>query len=404
MDNLLFLSCAYSQDKREEYLHNSKRGYQFAAQNFQESLLQGFIENNIKPYVLSFPVLSAYPSGYSHAVIHDCNFVYNNIVLGKSFGYCNLPLIKHLSYNKLKKQAIEWCKNKSGLKYVLVYGMIPGLMKIAVFLKNKFKQLKIAIIIPDIPEYFGCNKWVKLIGIHKINIKSSYSLLPFFDAYVLLTEEMRSKLKIKRSHSSIIEGIYSIRQQSTKQDIKKSANLDIKIILYSGGLMFRYGVGLLVDAFMKIKNENYRLYLCGFGDAVNYINHCANLDHRIEYKGMLPKEKIYELQHISTLLVNPRKSDEEFTKYSFPSKTMEYMASGTPVVMTHLKCLPKEYEKYLFFFDEESVNGYATKIEQICELPDSERQDLGRRASDFIMTQKNAFMQVKKIINLLYEC
>ena len=38
--------------------------------------------------------------------------------------------------------------------------------------------------------------------------------------------------------------------------------------------------------------------------------------------------------------VNPRQNNEEFTKYSFPSKTMEYLASGVPVVAYKLDGIP----------------------------------------------------------------
>ena len=52
-------------------------------------------------------------------------------------------------------------------------------------------------------------------------------------------------------------------------------------------------------------------------------------DKRIIYWGVVEQKHVFEMQQQATLLVNPRKGHEEYTKYSFPSKTMEYMASGT---------------------------------------------------------------------------
>ena len=37
--NILFISCAYSETQKEEFRAKSKRGYQYAAQNFQEAML-----------------------------------------------------------------------------------------------------------------------------------------------------------------------------------------------------------------------------------------------------------------------------------------------------------------------------------------------------------------------------
>ena len=128
------------------------------------------------------------------------------------------------------------------------------------------------------------------------------------------------------------------------------------------------------------------------------------MDNRIVYKGLLPKKDIIRLQQEATLLVNPRHSNEEFTMYSFPSKTMEYMASGTPVVMAPLKCLPKEYDKYLFFFEDESVEGMALTMKSICEKMPEELERKGALAAHFIRTEKNSKVQVNKILELLRSC
>ena len=59
---------------------------------------------------------------------------------------------------------------------------------------------------------------------------------------------------------------------------------------------------------------------------------CSKKDNRIVFKGMVPNKIVVEDQLKATLLVNPRPSIGEFTRYSFPSKNMEYMVSGTPMV------------------------------------------------------------------------
>lgn len=60
MNNILFLCCAYSESQVELFQNNSIRGFQFAAQNFQVSLIDGFIQNNnVKLTVASIPSLSS---------------------------------------------------------------------------------------------------------------------------------------------------------------------------------------------------------------------------------------------------------------------------------------------------------------------------------------------------------
>lgn len=398
--NVLFISCIYSEIQKEEFLHNSKRGYQFAAQNFQEALLDGFILNGIKPYVLTVPPLSTFPVGYRKPYVKTVDFLYKEEKFGKSFGYLNIPFVKNEAICKLRKNAKKWCRSVKGDKYILVYGLHPNLMSVSVALKQEFEDVKIGILVPDLPQFMGCNKYYKKLGIQRRNIEKVNMMINDFDCYVVLTEPMLNKLGIVQKPYVVIEGIYSC----VDMNIVKERNNDIKSILYTGGLMLRYGIGLLVDAFMKIKGDDYRLWLCGFGDAVDYIKECMEKDKRIEYKGLCPKEEIVRLQRNATILVNPRLSSEEFTAYSFPSKTMEYMASETPTVMFRLKCLPTEYEQYLFFFEDESVDSMAETMKRVCEMNKKELAIIGEKASRFIRYNKNAVIQVKKIVNILKEC
>ena len=115
----------------------------------------------------------------------------------------------------------------------------------------------------------------------------------------------------------------------------------------------------------------------------------------------MPQDEIYKLQQKARLLVNPRSSKEEFTMYSFPSKTMEYMASGTPVIMCRLKCIPEEYNEHLYFFNNEDINSMAEDLKAICDLNDDVLISKGLSAAEFINSQKSSLIQVRKILNLL---
>lgn len=116
---------------------------------------------------------------------------------------------------------------------------------------------------------------------------------------------------------------------------------------------------------------------------------------------MLQKEEVRLLQVRATLLVNPRHSNEEFTKYSFPSKTMEYLASGTSTLMCKLPAIPEEYFEYLYFFDDESIEGYARKIVEICNMDPEMLRVRGEKAREFILKEKNCYSQAKRIFDMV---
>ena len=116
-------------------------------------------------------------------------------------------------------------------------------------------------------------------------------------------------------------------------------------------------------------------------------------DSRIQYMGVAPNAEVVAAELDASLLVNPRPTHEEFTKYSFPSKNIEYMASGTPLLTTKLPGMPKEYYP--------SVEGYAKALESVLAQSDEELYVFGEKAKDFVLEKKNSFEQAKRVIELI---
>ena len=100
----------------------------------------------------------------------------------------------------------------------------------------------------------------------------------------------------------------------------------------------------------------------------------------------------------ATLLINPRPTGEAFTAYSFPSKNLEYMASGTPVLTTKLSGMPREYDAYAYLFDDESVEGMAKTLAQVLAEPRETLHARGQAAKAFVLEQKSNTAQAKRLL------
>jgi glycosyltransferase involved in cell wall biosynthesis len=105
----------------------------------------------------------------------------------------------------------------------------------------------------------------------------------------------------------------------------------------------------------------------------------------------------------ATLLVNPRSTKEEFTKYSFPSKTIEYMLSGTPVLTTRLQGIPEEYFKYVFSAEDNDVSLLTDAINNALSHTDAELAQMGLGAREYIVKNKNSVAQAKRILEFIKE-
>ena len=103
----------------------------------------------------------------------------------------------------------------------------------------------------------------------------------------------------------------------------------------------------------------------------------------------------------ASLLVNPRPTNEDYVKYSFPSKNMEYMASGTPVITTHLPGMPDEYLPYVFLFEDETVSGMINMLQKILLLSNEELYTMGFRAKKFVLENKNSVVQARRILDMI---
>jgi glycosyltransferase involved in cell wall biosynthesis len=175
-----------------------------------------------------------------------------------------------------------------------------------------------------------------------------------------------------------------------------------KTILYTGTLNGKFGIQTLLDAFALIKDEQYRLWICGAGGIEQKIVEAAQKDHRIEFKGFLPKKEISKLQTQCDVLINPRPAEGVFTKYSFPSKTMEYLLSGSKVLMYRLPGIGDEYYHYVRELSSVDPKEMAEKIVEACsdasfyEMPWMEQVQ-------WIQNQKNATRQLEKLTRLLAE-
>ena len=132
----------------------------------------------------------------------------------------------------------------------------------------------------------------------------------------------------------MMEGIFDVSRLKSEIYAEKTISREI---VYTGNLSERYGILNLAEAFTKLKEQDLRLVICGVGGAYDKLAEMSMKDSRIILRGLLPYDEILKVQRNALLLVNPRTSEGEYTKYSFPSKTMEYFVSGTPTLLYKLE-------------------------------------------------------------------
>lgn len=367
----------------------------FAGHTFQTALLDGldYYYPNMK--VISSALTSSYPKVkkinfkkrlFSHNRKSETKDVY--------VGAINIPLLKLYSKFKRVKAELKVSLKKDDENIVIVYSPHTPFLLAGYQLRKHIDKL--CVIVPDLPEFMGAKPTGIKAWLKRQDKKLINKCLSKFDGFALLSPYMREKLPMGSKPWLQFEGIYQV-PASQNEDTPKEEN---KTIMYTGNIYRKRGVDMLLDAFSQIKNPNYRLWIRGNGEMKQEIIELSKKDTRIKYFEPMEREELLRLERRATLMVNPTPASWEFTKYFFPSKNMEFMASGTPTLMFKLACIPEEYHQYLFFA-EESVEALRDKILEICEKPQEELNAFGKRASDFICQKKNATVQAGRLVSFI---
>lgn len=271
--------------------------------------------------------------------------------------------------------------------------IVDGLNRVtalAGLLAARAKGIPCIGIVTDLPDMLGESGFSRKMANYTISKCSGY---------VLLTQAMNDRLNPQGKPYVILEGHADITMEEKQPSLEKKQKP--RVCLYAGGISEKYGLKNLVEGFRQAELENAQLHIYGPGDYVDELKAVAKTDPRIVYGGMLMSSEVVEKEMEATLLINPRPTNEEFVKYSFPSKTMEYMASGTPVLTTVLPGMPKEYHPYVYLIEEETAEGIGKALKKVLSQPDEALFQKGAEARQFILENKNNVIQGKKILDLL---
>ena len=365
-----------------------------AGQKFNRLIIEGLVMNDVDVYTVS-----ARP-------INHRNF--NKIIWksmtemigGIEYNYCsfiNLPLIRNICvFINTFFYSWKWCKKyKDG---VIVCYSLNIAVTLAAILSSKILKNKVIGLITDIPGKLADSKH-GFIGCVLKFISMSY--MATFDYYVLLTEYMNSIFNKKHKPYIIMEGLVDINMKEI-QEKKKHLKEGKIIVMYAGQLAEIYGLKNMVEGFMATENNNAKFTIYGTGSFVENLRRYESKDNRIEYRGLVSNEEIIRQEFLSTILINARPSYEMYTKYSFPSKNLEYMVSGTPVLTSVMLGIPEEYYEYVYSCGSGTKEEITHKLNELFNKPKYELETMGLRAKDFVLKFKNNKIQSKRILTLIY--
>lgn len=210
------------------------------------------------------------------------------------------------------------------IDYVILYGV--NLINIFIPIISKLMSKKSILILSD----YTASK--EVTGIKKVIAKRIFNTFRKFDGVVFLSPSMRDKTKIKKS--TLINGGI---EEKDFMDFTAPKCEDTINVLYSGLLSEVTGVDLLIKVieifdFKKYKNVNF--FITGKGPLEDKVREISVNNDNVKYCGFLSREKYLTYLKKSNILLNPRNMHLDQNQNNFPSKIIEYIASGRIIVST----------------------------------------------------------------------
>lgn len=259
-------------------------------------------------------------------------------------------------------------------------------------LAARLRKIPVISIVTDLPDMERRSDLLK-----KINNK----LFDKTDAFILLTEQMSARVNKKKKPYIVLEGHVDANAPLPEEQTPYEISDGKRVIMYAGSLKRIYGIVNLVEGFIKADIPDSELRIYGDGDYREELEQLAEKHANVHYMGIKRNAEIVEEEQKASLLVNPRPTAPEYTKYSFPSKNMEYMVSGTPTLTTKLPGMPEEYYPYVYLLEDETPDGVAGKLREIFAQSFETRRQKAMSARKYVLEHKSNIAQSKKIMEFL---
>lgn len=392
MKRILVLSTMCSRQYYEKLCAMRTKPTLDTQQKFMTSIVEGLAQqDDVRIDCISVVPISR--SNYPESVykehsetIDGINYLY--------VGFRNFPIIKNLTAASAMKAAVKKYYSQHNREEILVVadGLTVEVSMAAMWLKKK--GIHVTAIVTDIPliaETMGSSG-----GLHgmysRLYGKKANDLLLRYDKYILLSEHMNEVVNPEKKKPFML--MECIVDERMFDDIEDATPLDRPAVMYAGKFYRECGVVELAKAASALKDVCDIWLYGGHGDCTDELEDLAKKNDNLKIHGIVPLKEILKLEKECTLLINPRFAEEEFSKYSFPSKTAEYMLSGTPVLMCKLPSLPEEYLPYVYVINGKEI---ANSIRTVLAKTNAELNSKGQEASLFIKNKKNKTYQAERI-------
>lgn len=385
----MFIGFAISGNDFEVLLKHDQ-GMPHQTQRFGWLIVEALVDGGFDVTLISAMPALDYPNNdrvwYSGSKFSDRG------VSGRTIAFANVTGIKHLTrFVTAWKAGARLFRGDQPPEVIFVHGVHSPLLWSAIRLGRKYDVPVVPILTDSPGQRTRFDSWVSL-ALKRVDGRLISIGLKEVNGVIALTDRLAQEFAPRVPHLRM-EGIAKPLTHHGYSSVRPASGH--RTVVYAGGLRAEYGVASLLESVARSERD-WHLSIYGRGPLMEQVIATAASDPRVFYGGLADEAQLANAYSAADLLVNPRPTTDDFTLYSFPSKLLEYLASGRPVLSTRLPGVPGEYEPYLYWTDSDAASLSAS-IDRICDQSHEALSARGRQGREFALSTRGVAAQGRRI-------
>ena len=316
-------------------------------------------------------------------------------VAATRISYMNLPGVKQLWQTINVYIEARKLLKKYPNAVVFAFNLFP---QVGIPIRWLSKKAATVCLLADLPIDDNTNRRGVSLWLRRLFEKSTWKNMVSCERYIVLNPHV-AELYLPGKQYIVVDG--GVDEGEIKPLVDNTFERKERNIMFCGALTEYNGIKNLILAMGLVDDNRIVLDIYGDGYLRDVVEEAAKVNTRIRYHGRVSNEIVMQKQQEAWGLINPRITEDPIAKVTFPSKTFEYLLSGTPVITTRLNGYGPEYENCMIFAEQDTPEGIAAAINRMLEMPASELEDMASRARNMVCTQKTWGKQAQRIAEFL---
>ncbi len=157
----------------------------------------------------------------------------------------------------------------------------------------------------------------------------------------------------------------------------------------------------MLQAFERLPQEEYQIDICGFGPMGGLVQSYAATHPNCVFHGQVEQQELNRKYEQADLALNIRLKEDTNNDYSFPSKMISYIYSGTLVLSSDFSSLPDDYRAFLYVSEDDRPETIAKNIVNVFRSTEEEMIHRSNAGREYVLRHQSWYDVAREISEFL---